>query len=54
MGSRSSVMYEVVLGQAKPGHTRCPAKRLGNRVVVEAGNQDQLETVQQPILIFYT
>src|SRR5258706_9660930 len=54
MGSRSSVTYEIVMGRAKPGHTRGRAKRSSGTMCIKAGNQDRLRYNQQPISTFYT
>src|SRR5258706_15432824 len=53
MGSQSSVTYEIVRGRAKPGHTRCQAKRSSETMGIKAGNQDRLRYNQQPIHRLY-
>jgi len=52
--TREAVTYEIVRGRAKPGHTRCRAKRSSGTMSIKAGNQDRLRYNQQPIHTFYT
>src|SRR5258706_14384261 len=40
------VTYEIVMGRAKPGHTRGRAKRSSGTMGIKAGNQDRLRDNQ--------